>query len=51
MAFRFVMQGATSGLKAEFPFAAAYRIEDGLIVEITGRRRAEDALEAAGLEK
>ncbi len=51
MTFRIPTRGASSGLGADFDFAAAYRIEAGLLVELVVHWRTEDALEAAGLSK
>jgi ketosteroid isomerase-like protein len=49
LTYRVHTRGASSGLDADFDFAAAYRIDDGLISEMRARWNAEDALEAAGL--
>ncbi len=51
MTFRIPTRGATSGLGADFDFAAAYRIEAGLLAELVVHWRIEDALEAAGLSQ
>ena len=51
MTFRIPTRGATSGLGADFDFAAAYRIEAGLLADIVVHWRIEDALDAAGLSR
>jgi ketosteroid isomerase-like protein len=43
---RFRAKGADSGVDVDMRFANAIRIQDGLIVEITPRRTAEEAREA-----
>jgi ketosteroid isomerase-like protein len=47
--YRFPARGAGSGIEADFHFAAAYQVKDGLLNELAIRWRVEEALEAAGL--
>jgi ketosteroid isomerase-like protein len=50
LAWRWHTRGVTSGIEADFNLATAFRFRDGRVVESHFRWRAEDALEAAGLE-
>lgn len=51
MKFRLPTRGASSGLGADFDFAAAYRIEAGLLIELVVHWDLAEALEAAGLSE
>ncbi|HKH41443.1 MAG TPA: nuclear transport factor 2 family protein [Solirubrobacterales bacterium] len=49
--FRMHARGETSGLDADFDFAVASRIRDGLTAESHFRWELDDAIEAAGLSE
>ncbi len=49
--YRVPLRGAASGAEDVFHFAAAYRVEDGLLIECAICWRVEEALEAAGLSE
>jgi ketosteroid isomerase-like protein len=49
--FRIPVRGASSGLASELQVAAAYRVEDGLLIEFVARWHVDDALDAAGLSR
>ena len=51
MKFRLPTRGASSGLGADFDFAAAYRIEAGLLIELVVHWDLAEALEAAGFSE
>ena len=44
-------RGRASGIASDVTFAAAYRVEDGLLVEWAARFQIAEALEAAGLSQ
>ena len=49
--FRMHTRGGASGLDADFDFAVASRVRDGLTAESHFRWELDDALEAAGLSE
>jgi ketosteroid isomerase-like protein len=49
--YRIPARGAVSGLEADFNFAVAYRVEDGLLIECAARWQVDEALEAVGLSE
>ena len=44
-------RGRASGIASDVNFSAAYRVEDGLLIEWAARWHVDDALEAAGLSE
>ena len=49
--WRWVTKGAASGIEANLDVAAAYRVQDGKVIEGHFRWSAAEALEAAGLQE